>query len=291
MQASVRVTLLLAAWLAVLPAARGQTPKAEAAAPGDVRLPLRMEETLRPPVAPGTGEELPIFIEADRIQGVQGKELEAVGNVVVRRRGQVLSADKLYYSIPENAVTATGHVRVDRLGDVVTGDRARYDLDTSAGYIDYPTYSFRQYRGPRQGQPSGDRGPRRVPRGTGGLHQLRGRRRRLVPEGRTRGPRSPHRRGRGAQRERVLQGRPDLLHALDGLPPDQPAQDRFPGADDRHRQQQRIRDRDAVLLEHRAQPRLHLCAPPDGAPRAAAQQRVSLPRAALRRRGPLRLPA
>ena len=60
---------------------------------------------------------------------------------------------------------------------------------------------------------------------------------------------------------------------------------------DRHRQQQRIRDRDAVLLEHRAQPRLHLCAAPDGAPRAAAQQRVSLPRAALRRRGPLRLSA
>ena len=104
-----------------------------------------MQETLLPPVAPSTREELPIFVEADRIQGVQGKELEAVGNVVVRRRGQVLTADKLYYSIPDNAVTATGHVRVDRLGDVVTGDLAHYDLDTSAGYIERPTYSFRQF--------------------------------------------------------------------------------------------------------------------------------------------------
>ncbi len=104
-----------------------------------------MQETLLPPVAPSNREELPIFVEADRIQGVQGKELEAAGNVVVRRRGQVLTADKLYYSIPENAVTATGHVRVDRLGDVVTGDLAHYDLDTSAGYIDRPTYSFRQF--------------------------------------------------------------------------------------------------------------------------------------------------
>ncbi len=149
MRASVRATLLLMAWLAALPAARGQTFDAaapgEAAAPGDVRLPLRMDETLRPPVAAGVREELPIFIEADRIQGVQGQDLEAVGNVVVRRRGQVVTADRLHYSIPDNAVTATGRVRVDRLGDVVTGDEAYYDLDTSAGYVVHPAYSFRQF--------------------------------------------------------------------------------------------------------------------------------------------------
>jgi LPS-assembly protein len=110
-----------------------------------VRLPLRMQETLLPPVAPTSTDELPIFIEADRIEGVQGKRLEAIGNVVIRRRGQVLTTDKLSYSIPENAVTATGHVRVDRLGDVVTGDRAHYDLDTSAGFVDNPTYHFRQF--------------------------------------------------------------------------------------------------------------------------------------------------
>jgi LPS-assembly protein len=109
------------------------------AAPGDVRLPLRMDETLRPPMAAGPREELPIFIEADRIQGVQGQDLEAVGNVVVRRRGQAVTADRLHYSIPDNAVTATGRVRVDRLGDVVTGDGAYYDLDTSAGYVVHPS--------------------------------------------------------------------------------------------------------------------------------------------------------
>jgi LPS-assembly protein len=145
MWASGRVALLLVAGLLVLPAARGQAPKQQSPAPGDVRLPLRMQETLLPPVAPTTNEELPIFIEADRIQGVQGKELEAIGNVMIRRRGQVLTTDKLYYSFPENAVTATGHVRIERLGDVVTGDRANYDLDTSAGSVDNPTYYFRQF--------------------------------------------------------------------------------------------------------------------------------------------------
>ena len=257
MQASVRVTLVLIAWLAVLPAARGQMPNEEAPAPGDVRLPLKMQETLLPPVAPANREELPIFVEADRIQGVQGKDLEAVGNVVVRRRGQVLTADKLYYSIPDNAVTATGHVRVDRLGDVVTGDQAHYDLDTSAGYIERPTYSFRQFgaRGKADRLVIVDRDVYRAQRATYtncavgdddwylrvGKMDLD----RLTDVG-------------VAHNASVyFKDVPDLLHALDGLSPDQPAQDRLPAAAHRHQQQQRLRDRGAVLLEHRAQPRLH----------------------------------
>jgi LPS-assembly protein len=141
----VRVTLVLFAWLALLSAARGQVPGEQAPAPGDVRLPLSMQDKLLPPVAPGTTEELPLFLEADRIEGTQGRQLEAIGSVVVRRRGQVLHADRLSYSIPENAITATGNVRVDRLGDVVTGDQAYFDLDTSAGYVERPTYYFRQF--------------------------------------------------------------------------------------------------------------------------------------------------
>ena len=39
-------------------------------------------------MAPGPDEDLPIFVEADRIQGTQGLDLEADGNVVLRRRGQ-----------------------------------------------------------------------------------------------------------------------------------------------------------------------------------------------------------
>ena len=105
-----------------------------------------MQETLLPPVAPGTHEELPIFIEADRDPGRAGQ-----GAGGRRQRGRApprpgpVPPTSCRYSIPENAVTATGHVRVDRLGDVVTGDHAYYDLDTSAGYIDNPTYRFRQF--------------------------------------------------------------------------------------------------------------------------------------------------
>ena len=89
-------------------------------------------------------EGLPLFLDADRLQGYQGKWLEADGNVVVRRAGQTLYADQLNYSVPENAITATGNVRLNRLGDEVTGDRAGFDLDDDSGYIDNPKYRFRQ---------------------------------------------------------------------------------------------------------------------------------------------------
>jgi LPS-assembly protein len=98
-----------------------------------------------PPGSPGPGEELPIFVDADRIEGVHDQRVDAVGDVVVRRRGLRLSADRLSYSIPENAVTATGNVRLRRLGDVVTGDRATYDLDTESGSVDNPGYSFAEF--------------------------------------------------------------------------------------------------------------------------------------------------
>jgi LPS-assembly protein len=131
-------------------AAPAKEPAAAPAMPAEIDpeaggLGLRLELELMAPQSPGPGEELPIFVDADRLEGVQDQRVDAVGNVVVRRRGLRLSADRLSYSIPENAVTATGNVRFRRLGDVVTGDRATYDLDTEAGTVDNPGYSFSQF--------------------------------------------------------------------------------------------------------------------------------------------------
>ena len=47
---------------------------------------------------------------------------------------------------PTEELTLLGNVRFDRLGDVVTGDRATFNLKTETGYIDKPTYHFRQFR-------------------------------------------------------------------------------------------------------------------------------------------------
>ena len=144
---AVRSFLLLLACCTCLNTARAQDPGTAALDPsgGSVGLKLRLQPSLLPtPTGTTTQDQLPIFVEADRLQGTAGKWLDADGNVIVRRRGQTLYADRLSYSAPENAITATGHVRVDRLGDEVTGDRAGFDLDDDSGYIDNPTYRLRQ---------------------------------------------------------------------------------------------------------------------------------------------------
>ncbi len=112
--------------------------------PGAGGLGLRLEPELLPVVPADFDDQAPIFLEADRIEGVQGQRLEALGEVVARRRGQLLQSDRLTYSFTENAVTASGNVRFRRMGDVLTGDYAYYDLDTEAGVINAPTYSFRR---------------------------------------------------------------------------------------------------------------------------------------------------
>jgi LPS-assembly protein len=135
----------LVAGVCVLPAVLAQTPTQEAASLDPIRggLGLKLEPELAAPTAAGMDEDLPTFVEADRLDGVVDRNLEATGNVVVRRRGQTLSADRLSYSIPDNAVSVSGNVRSRRLGDTISGDSAYYDLDTNSGYVDKPEYSFR----------------------------------------------------------------------------------------------------------------------------------------------------
>ena len=139
-----RSTALLAAMCA-LPAALAQTPSVPSASidpeRGGLGLKLEPELSARPPA--GVDEQLPIFLEADRLDGVVGRNLDATGNVVVRRRGQTLRADRLSYSVPDNAITAEGNVRLGRQGDTVSGDRVYYDLDTNSGKVDKPQYSLR----------------------------------------------------------------------------------------------------------------------------------------------------
>jgi LPS-assembly protein len=139
-----RAVLAVTVLVVAAAAARAQDAAPERSDPA-LGLKLRLQESLLPPVAPGPEEDLPIFVEADRIQGTQGLDLQANGNVVLRRRGEALFTDQLRYSFRTNDVTATGNVRVDRLGDIITGDSAEFNLKTESGYVDKPTFRFRQF--------------------------------------------------------------------------------------------------------------------------------------------------
>ncbi len=115
------------------------------AADAGLGLRLKLQRQLLPPVAADTSQNLPIFVEADRLQGEQGRYIEAQGNASLRRRGEAVFADVLRYSFTSNDVLANGDVRFERLGDVITGDQAYFDLNNNSGYMNAPSFRLRQF--------------------------------------------------------------------------------------------------------------------------------------------------
>lgn len=92
---------------------------------------------LAPPSDP---DALPVFLEADTVRGHTEKEIEAEGNVKLRRGGQSVFADWMRYDQPAEEIRAAGNVRLEQGGDTVEGERFQYHLATDRGYMDKPRY-------------------------------------------------------------------------------------------------------------------------------------------------------
>ena len=118
---------------------------AHGAAADELGLKLKIQPALIP-YSEGRDQPTPMFLEADRLQGHQDRELEAEGNVSLRKRGAAVFSDYLYYAFPERELTVTGHVRFEKEGDVVTGEKMFYNLDSESGYLEKPAYMFQQFR-------------------------------------------------------------------------------------------------------------------------------------------------
>ena len=113
---------------------------AEAQAAGS-GLGLKLDPQLQPPALTGQ-EKLPVFIDADRLQGHQDRDFEAQGNARFRTRDKALFADWLLYKSAEDEVEATGNVRLEQRGDVFEGTRLKLNLGTEQGYLQQPTFSL-----------------------------------------------------------------------------------------------------------------------------------------------------
>jgi LPS-assembly protein len=87
-------------------------------------------------------EPIPVFVEADRVEGTGEKEVQAEGNVVLRRSGQAVFADRLHYNAEKEEVDASGAVRLEYQRDVLEGDRMKLNLGTERGFIDRPNFTF-----------------------------------------------------------------------------------------------------------------------------------------------------
>lgn len=93
-------------------------------------------------IPPSIKEEVPVFLEADRLQGHDDKETEAEGNVRLRKRGQAVYADRLRYDKLQDEVTAEGKVRIEQRNDVMEGARLKFNLETERGFMDNPSYTL-----------------------------------------------------------------------------------------------------------------------------------------------------
>ena len=105
----------------------------------DVRLRLQPELL---PIPRHTTDPLPLFIEADKMQGHQDKETEAEGNARLRRRGKLIFADWLRHSKQDDQVDAVGNVRIEQFGDIVEGPRLNFNLATERGIMDEPKFTM-----------------------------------------------------------------------------------------------------------------------------------------------------
>jgi len=126
-----------------------------------------MDKTL--PAKAETTQEVPAVVEADRLEGKKGKQLEASGNALLRKGDQSIRADRLLYFQDTHDIHAQGSVlllkgdqsiRADRLwyfedtreidaqgsvvleqnGSRMSGPHLKLNLDTSIGTMEEPEF-------------------------------------------------------------------------------------------------------------------------------------------------------
>ncbi|MCZ7566697.1 MAG: LPS assembly protein LptD [Burkholderiales bacterium] len=107
------------------------------------------------------GESIPAFVIADRIEGVAGVQVEAVGNAELHRGATSLFADRIRYVSEFDEAEATGNVRLRMDGDEIAGPRLRLRVGDNAGVMNEPRYTLVPRAGGVTGRaaaPTGARG-------------------------------------------------------------------------------------------------------------------------------------
>ena len=101
-------------------------------------LALELERTFR--AMPEPKEETPAFVEADRLVGKKENQIEAIGNAILRKRGQSIKADRLLYFQDTQDLDAQGSVVVEQDGNTMSGPHLILNLDTDIGRMEQPVF-------------------------------------------------------------------------------------------------------------------------------------------------------
>ncbi len=124
-----RCLTLVVACACALPAAAGEG------------VPLRLDRRLAPP-PPRVDRDAVRFLSADRITADEARTVTATGDVSLRQRGAIITADHLEYSAATDTAVATGNVRLERDGSTATGPRLLYRVAEGTGEMEKPVFEI-----------------------------------------------------------------------------------------------------------------------------------------------------
>ncbi len=129
---------------------RAQTAEPVSGKSTEEALQLRATGQLEEQLPKEQAGKLPIFVQGDRMSGRPDLDTVIEGDVVLRKAGTVIQADRLEYDQPNDQAKASGNVRINRKGDVFEGPSLELKVDAFEGFAESPRYHFLKNDG--QGQ-------------------------------------------------------------------------------------------------------------------------------------------
>ena len=89
-----------------------------------------------------SAEDSSLFIRADEMHGVQGQQINASGDVELRRNTGIVTADKLHYTETTDVVEASGNVCLKQQGLTLTGPKLDFQMNSQVGSMEQPVFSL-----------------------------------------------------------------------------------------------------------------------------------------------------
>jgi LPS-assembly protein len=117
-------------------------PVAGHAQPGEPAPRLKPSPLLREDIPQSARDQLPMFVEGDRISGQTDITTVIEGGASLRKGDTVIRADKLEYNQPRDLATATGNVRINKAGNTYEGPLLQLEVDAFHGFFNEPRYRF-----------------------------------------------------------------------------------------------------------------------------------------------------
>jgi LPS-assembly protein len=101
-----------------------------------------MSFTLPAPHMPRRDSKLPLFFDADALDGLSGERTHASGTVRLRQGEMRVRADDLVHTQADNTAHASGNVRIVSNGNLFAGPELTLKLDTLEGNFIRPNFWF-----------------------------------------------------------------------------------------------------------------------------------------------------